>query len=295
MIKKFFLMVIILILAKVEAQMLNDPIYFNYSLIPKVDFASKNGNVSTNLLEISATVPALKIGEKIKVFHTAYYRNSNLRFDNIFPESRTFPSYLHDIRYSVIIRAVVNTNWEIVALPRIMLRSDLSQSINGNDFFPQVALFTTYSVNGNPNFKIGLGGALNNDFERNALVILGSLYYDSKKVKIEIIYPNANILYKKSENFEFGLFATVDGAISRVSAYKTSNETANYLRTFQLLVAPTATHRIYKQFFGHLKIGFVPIRSFETMNRKFTAIDNQNFDLKTSFFVRAGFSFRVKN
>jgi len=189
----------------------------------------------------------------------------------------------------------LNPKWEIVAIPRIMIRSDLSQSTNEDDFFPQVAVLATYAINGNPNFKIGLGGALNNDFERNAFVPLGSLYFDSKKVKIEIVYPNANFLYKQSENFEFGLFASVDGAISRVSPFQIGTETANYLRTFQLLVAPTASHRIYKQIFGHFKIGFALIRSFETMNSDFKAIENQNFDLKSSLFFRTGISFRLKN
>jgi hypothetical protein len=189
----------------------------------------------------------------------------------------------------------LNPKWEIVAIPRIMIRSDLSQSINGNDLFPQVAVLATYAINGNPNFKIGLGGALNNDFERNAFVPLGSLYYDSKKVKIEIVYPNANFLYKQSENFEYGIFTSVDGAISRVGQFQLGDDNVNYLRTFQLLVAPTASHRIYKQIFGHLKIGFSPIRSFETMNNDFKPIQNQDFDLKSSLFFRTGLSFRLKN
>jgi hypothetical protein len=61
------------------------------------------------------------------------------------------------------------------------------------------------------------------------------------------------------------------------------------------LVAPTATRRIYKQIFGHLKIGFSPIRSFETMNNDFKPIQNQDFDLKSSLFFRTGLSFRLKN
>ncbi len=277
------------------AQALNDPIYINYSFQPTAEFDARNGNVTTNFIEVNATAPAIKIGKKIKVFNAVYYRNSNFDYSSNLDQNNSFPTTLHDIRYSSIIRMQLNPKWEIVAIPRIMVRSDLSQSINRNDFFPQVAVLATYAINGNPNFKIGLGGALNNDFERNVFVPLGSLYYDSKKVKIEVVYPNANFLYKQSENFEFGLFASIDGAISRVGQFNLANENIKYLRTFQLLVAPTASHRIYKQIFGHLKIGFAPIRSFETMNGEFDIIQNQNYDVKSSLFFRTGISFRLKN
>lgn len=296
MMRKLILATAIMLFSlNVNAQTLNDPLYFNYSLLQKADFDSKNGNVTINFFEINATVPAIKIGAKVKIFNAVYYHNSNFEYDNTFSESQTFPTTIHDIRYTAIIRMQLSTKWEIVALPRIMLRSDLNQSVNSNDFFPQVAVLATYAINGNPNFKVGIGGALNNDFARNAFVPLGSLYYDSKKVKIEIIYPNANFLLKQSENFEFGIFTSVDGAISRVLPFQIGNETSNYFRTFQLLVAPTASHRIYKQIFVHLKIGFAPIRNFETLNSDFKSLQNQNFDLKSSLFLRTGISFRLKN
>ncbi len=278
-----------------NAQTLNDPVYFNYSLLPTTDFDSKNGNVANNFFEVNATVPAIKIGKNVKWFNAVYYRNSTFEYSSTFAKSNSFPSALHDIRYSAIIRIQLNTKWELVALPRIMLRSDLVESVNGNDFFPQLAILATYAIKGNPNFKIGFGGALNNDFERNAFVPLGSLYYDSKKVKLEIVYPNANFLYKQSENFEFGLFTSVDGAISRVSSFQLDTENATYLRTFQLLIAPTVSHRLFKNIFGHLKMGFAPIRSFAALNSDFEAIENQDFDLKSGLFFRTGISFRLKN
>lgn len=140
-----------------------------------------------------------------------------------------------------------------------------------------------------------MGAALNNDFGRNTFVPLGSLYYDSKKVKIEVVYPNANFLYKSSENFEFGLFASVDGAISRISPFQLSGENIHYLRTFQLIIAPTASHRLYKNIFGHLKIGLAPVRRLETLNEDFNLVHHQNFDLKSNLFFRTGISFRLKN
>jgi hypothetical protein len=140
-----------------------------------------------------------------------------------------------------------------------------------------------------------LGVALNNDFRRNAIIPIGSLFYDSRKIKIEIVYPNAHFLYKQSSNFEFSLFATVDGAISRVSVFQMGTEEANYLRTFQVLVAPTVSHRLYKGIFGHAKIGLATMRNFEWMNSDFEALQTQNFTLSPSLFFRTGISFRPNN
>jgi hypothetical protein len=137
----------------IKAQSLNDPIYFNYSSLPKTDFDNKNGNASTNFFEVNVTLPALKFGKNVKLFNALYYRNSNFEYGNTFLQNNSFPSNLHDIRYSAIIRVQLNTKWELVALPRIMLRSDLSQSVNGNDFFPQVVVLATYAIN--PNSALG--------------------------------------------------------------------------------------------------------------------------------------------
>lgn len=285
----------LLLFLTANSQTLNDPIYLNYSFFPSTKIDQQPTKISTGFIELNATAPAINIGKKIKLFNALYYRNSSLSVSESIPHENQIPSTLHDIRYSAILRIQLDKKWELVAIPRIMLRSDLSKGITNNDIFPQVAVLGTYAVKGNPKFKIGLGAAFNNDFERNDIVPLGSLYFESKKIKIEIVYPNANFLYKKSDNLEFGLFTTVDGAISRVSPYSINNETINYLRTFQVLVAPTITQRIYKQVFGHLKIGFAPIRFLEPLNKDFDPVRNQRSEFETNLFARAGVSFRIKN
>jgi hypothetical protein len=279
----------------IKAQTLNDPIYASYTWLPKADFNSKTGGTTAGFVELNATFPALKFGERIKLLNALYYRNARFAYTDAFPDRNLFPSTLHDIRYSAIIRAQVSKHWEVVAIPRLMVRSDLSQKLHGNDFFPQVVVLGNYACGGNPNFKIGLGVALNNDFRRNAIIPIGSLFYDSKKVKIEIVYPNAHFLYKQSANFELGLFATVDGAISRVSSFQIGTDEANYFRTFQVLVAPTVSHRLYKGIFGHAKIGLATLRSFEWMNSDFEALQTQVFKVSPSLFFRTGISFRLNN
>jgi hypothetical protein len=278
-----------------HAQTSKDPIYFNFSQLPQTNFAESNGNLTTFLFECNVAYPILKIGKNLKIFNAIYYKYLNADYSILSAHNQPFPTSLHDARYSAIIRTQLSEKWEIVSIPRLIIRSDLRQPINRNDFFSQVTVFATYAVKGNPNFKIGIGGALNNDFARNAIVPLGSLYYESKKVRIEILPPNANFLYKKSENLEFGIFASLDFTTSRVSPFEIANDDINYLRIFQLFLAPTVTRRLYKQLFGHLKIGFVPIRNLEPLYDNFEVLTNKDFDLEPNIFFRTGISFRLKD
>jgi len=268
----------VLICSWVKSQTLNDPLYFNYSILPQSDFSSENGHAQSQFVEFNATLPALNFGKRIKLFNGFYYRNSKLDFDPAFSQNNSFPSTLHDIRYSPIVRTELNTFWE-----------------SSNDFFAQIIGLANYAIKGNPNFKIGLGMALNNDFDRNSIIPIGALYYNSRKVKMEIIYPNANFLYKQSEDLEFGIFATADGAISRVSPFSISSENILYLRSFQLLIAPTISYRLVNNIFGHLKVGVAPIRNFETLTKDFKPSAAQDYNLHPSLFIRTGISFRLNN
>ncbi len=136
MIQKIFIATVtVLYLSKANAQTLNDPIYFNYTQLSKTNFDKKLGDVITNLFEVNATFPALKISRNIKIFNAVYYRKSNFEYGSLFTQKNSFPNTLHDIRYSAIIRVQLNTQWELVALPRIMVRSDLNQQSTKMIFF----------------------------------------------------------------------------------------------------------------------------------------------------------------
>lgn len=279
----------------IKAQMLNDPIYVNFTSLPNSSLSDRKGKIGINFLEVNAATPPVKLGKSTQLINGFYYRNSNVQTSEDFDYKNQYPNTLHDIRYTLIVRTQISQNWEAVFIPRLIFRTDFSQSFSNKDFFPQVVALANYSVKGNEKFKIGLGFALNNDFERNAVIPIGSLYYEGEKLKVEMVYPNTNIVYKQNEDFEWGLFATVDGSISRISPFLTKNNNqAEYLRQFQLIVAPTISHRISKSFFGHLKIGYSPVRNIEHLNGSFNAIAGENMDIQGGFFVRAGISLRIK-
>ncbi len=280
----------------VYSQTLNDVSYVNYSIFPQANFDTKNGNTTPNKIELNVSTPPIQIGKHIKLINSFYYQTTQFNYSSAFTERNIFPKALHDIRYNPTLIIQLHKNWEIIAIPRVLLRTDFQHSLSGDDFFPSGVVVLAYAIKGNQNFKIGLGVIpIDNDFSRNAIYPLTLLLYNSRKVKIEILYPRANFIYKYSQNFEFGLFSMVEGTIFHVSPFNIDNQTTDYFRTFHWVVATAASHRIYKKIFAHLKVGYSPSQNIELLDKNFNALENQNYRLNPSLYVRAGISLRIDN
>jgi hypothetical protein len=296
--KKIIIATICFIIAiiGVKAQTINDVTYFNYSFFPKTNFDTQNGNTTINKLELNVSTPPIQMGKKFRLINSVYYKNSQMAYSSDFSNLNLFPTSLHDVRYNALMFLQVKKDWEILGIFNAIVRSDLKQSLSSNDFFPTAIIGLVHSVKGNEKFKIGVGIIpVANDFARNAVLPFVILLYENKKIKAEIVYPKANLIYKYSSNFDFGLFSMVAGAISRISPFTLHNETTHYFRTFDWVVAPAVSHRIYKSLFAHLKVGYAPIRNVELLNSAFDPLQNQDYKLQSSLFLRAGISLRVVN
>lgn len=288
-----FIYLFLLFSSQLKAQTLDDPIYLNYSFFPSANIGNSEESMKIKSIEAQIAAPIINISKNIKLINTLYYRNSQFDFNSgNTEENQSFANSLHDIRYSAILRAKVSKRFEILSISRILLRSDLQENLQSHDLFPFVLVLGNYAIKGNPNFTVGLGVALNNDFSHNAIIPVAALRYESEKVKLEVVYPNFNLLYKKSSSLEFGLFANVDGSISRMA--NTTDENVHFQRNFQVLVAPTVSFRIYKQIFGHFKAGIVPINNFQLLDNNHEEIKTYTRELDPSFFFRTGISFRLK-
>lgn len=289
----FFLCILLHFQAK--AQTLYDPIYLNYSVFPYTNIGTQGEQKAIQNVEANVGIPIIQIGKRIKWINTLYYRYSQFDFSiGNSEESQVLSNNLHDIRYSAIIRAGISDRFEILSITRVLLRSDLQANLQGNDFFPFALVLGNYAIGGNKDFTVGLGVALNSDFRYNAIIPVAALRYESTKVKLEIIYPNINLLYKQSSSLEFGLFANIDGSISRVGAHQMGNDAIRFQRNFQVLVAPTVSFRVYKQIFGHFKAGLVPISNYQLLDADYQAIEAYTRRLNPTFFLRTGISFRLK-
>ena len=290
------ILLFIIIVSEAKAQTLKDPIYLNFSFFPASISGTNATDLSISSVEANLGTPVIKIGNKIQLINILYYRNSRFDFQpNNSIENETLASDLHDVRYSAVFRVNISKRVEFLSINRILIRSDLKEDINSDDFFPFLIALGNYSIGGDPNFTIGVGVALTSDFRYNALIPIAALRYESEKTKLEIVYPNLNLLYKKSPNLEFGLFGNVDGAISNVQGNSFDNTTIQYQRNLQVLIAPTVSFRIFKQIFGHLKAGIVPISNIQALDGSFQKIDVLSRELDPHFFVRSGISLRLNN
>ena len=278
-----------------KAQTLKDPVYFNYSALPFTNPDNGEGQLDINYFETNLAIP-ITIGEKVQLINAFYYRYSDFGFDADFTNQH-FSENLHDIRYSAIVRSEISERIELISIARVMVRSDLQRNLGGKDLFPFGLLLSNYAIKGNPDFTIGFGVALVNDFNYNRIIPIASLNYETEKIKLEIVYPNIHFLYKKSESFEFGLFANVDSNISRVSQQDIGLDDANiqFQRNLQILVASTVSHRIYKQVFGHLKVGVAPLTSLQFLDANYEKIDGYTQEFNPSLFIRTGIGYRLPN
>jgi hypothetical protein len=278
--------------ASAFGQLLNDPIYIQFSAISRSDKSSKD-KLSIQYSEWNATTPSMNLTKNMRLNQSIYGRISSIDESN---HTSSFNlSNLYDLRYSLIFRAKINKNWEMIALPRILLRSDLSQSISTKDFFPYMVVMANHSVLGNQNFKIGFGLALNNDFKENAVIPTASLSYNSTKYRVEIVYPTAQFLYKMNRNTELGMFVNVDGSISRISSDPFSSIQPSYLRSLQLFTAPTISHRLVNSYFVHAKIGISSLRKISYLDHDFKENMQSSAYLEPAIFFRIGFSYRIED
>ena len=283
---------ICLCISALKAQTLNDPIYLSYQHVPRSEFQTNQNSETINFIELNATAPALKIDKRINLFNAAYCRYSTFSTSNNSTSNQFFPQSLFDIRYSLIFRAKIDSSWEAIVLPRLLLRSDLVQTITSEDFVPYAVLLANYSINKNPNFKIGIGVALNNDFSPNAVIPTGTFFYNGRKLKIEIAYPSATFLYKYSKDFEFGIYSNLDAAITHIYLNRFSSNHA-YLRSMQFNISPTVSHRIHKNFFGHLKVGYAMLRKMELLDENHQPLRLIEENINPSLFFKLGISYRI--
>ena len=279
-----------------NAQTLSDAIFANYTFMPNSYKTGDNATLGIHNAEVNLVAPPIKIGERIQIINGLYYRFTD--FNSRFKQGEIgydLSNTLHDARYNLILRVKLADRWGLVGMGRFIMRSDLRSRVSGRDFFPFGLLIATYTIKKEPLIRVGFGAVVTSDFSYNSILPFATFRYESKKIKFEIIYPNLNLVYKHSESFEFGLFGAVEGAIYRVAEREEADQIRFFQKNVQILIAPTFTHRIYKQIFGHLKVGVIPYSTFDQWNSDYEPIPQASRSTEPSMFIRAGISYRLKD
>lgn len=190
--------------ATIFSQTLEDPVYFNYYNQSDIN----NNSLGMQFFESQLTIAIINLTDKTKLINSIYYRYSEFNFDD---KQLNYSNELNDIRITNVSVTEINKKYDFVTIARLLIRSDFRNDFDRNHMFPFLLALANYKVNQNPNFKIGLGIALNSDFNYNAIIPIVTFKYVTNKLNIEAVYPNINVIYKHSENWDYGLFASVDG------------------------------------------------------------------------------------
>lgn len=260
----------------------------NYSLLPKSEFKEGTGEVQLHHFDFNLTTPTIQLGSKTKINNIIYYRFSQYDFS----EPEVLPNELHEIKYSVLMRHSFQSNWELLLLPRISIRSDFKADLNHNDLFPALSAIAMRTSLKNPNFKWGFGLNYNNDLDKNSVIPILAFAYTHPKLRFNAYLPNnANLTFLSGKRIEYGLGFTTDPVIIHINDL----ESVNYLRTLNVPVNAIFSYNLVSNVWLNGKAGFMLRRDFDLYNADFeTSSDDFENQIKSAAFFQIGLSLRTK-
>lgn len=294
---KYLLLTVLLAssFAKGFTQNANEFFFLNYTDVPRKDFKDIPGKSSLNNLEASLLTPTIKIGKRTTINNAFYYKLSGFDFKELDSNWDNLPEHLHDARYSLIIRHQFNQRWSLLAVPRLNARTDLKESLGQDDLFPGITTLLLSISSRNQNLRWGFGFTYNNDFRRNTILPAASLFYNSEKMRVNIILPsNGQVIWLPSERLEYGFSFNVDAGIYHTGIDMVNGSNVKYIRTFNVLVSPLVAYRIAGGLWINVKAGYMLFRNYDIWDDDYEAKnDEMENKLSAGPFVSVGISMRL--
>ncbi len=269
-----------------------DVAYFYYTFVPKSDFKEGGGNSSLRNIEGNLVTPTLILGKKTKLNTILYYRLSQFNYDSEPLVTLNLPEQWHELKTTFLIRHSINSNWELLMVPRLNIRSDFEASIGTNDFFPALSTIAMRTSQNNSKIKLGFGLNYNNDFGKNSIIPILAFTYTSEKMRFTTYFPNnASVVFFSKKKMEYGFAYSADPTLVHVN----TGNSIEYLRTLNFYVHPTFACSVTSNVWLTLKVGYVVRRNFDlyTSNFETPSSDFEN-NLKASAFLQIGLSLRSK-
>lgn len=285
----FFLLLFLCFTA--SAQIGNEPIYVNYSYVPKSEFRDVPGESSLKFLEANAITPTIELG-KTQINNAFNYKLSAYGFESASP-GVYLPGNLHDIKYTLIIRHKFNETWGMLAVPKINIRGDFN-TIGARNVFGGAAILATREPANNPNLQYAFGVTYNNDFRKNSVLPAAIVNYKNDNWRINLILPsNGSIAYLHSDTFEYGMYFSLEAGIYALEEYNIYNSHIEYLRTFNAVAAPSFAYNIFGKFWVNGRAGVDFARSYHLLEHDYDVHDDRlENNLKPSLSLGIGLSFR---
>ena len=278
------------------AQKKEDKIYAFYQWSPATKLKDDTGLSQSNMTyEIQLGAPPISIGKRLKWINFAFGSTTNYQLKNLSENYKSVSCSLIDARYGVIfIYDFKNPKWSLFLSSNASLRSDFKRINFRKSIFPSGILLFNFNPDSEKRLIWSFGLAFANDFNRNVLIPIVGLTYNSDKFSIEISYPRINLLYKPHPKIEWGLTASILGGIYKTQDLVLPNNTiAPYTRIINVQTGQTFNYLINKRLVFNSCIGFSVIRNYDLIDEDFKQIQSAQLDLKSSVFLRTGLSFRL--
>lgn len=288
----YFYLLIAFISINGLAQTKTDFFSLNYTIIPKGEFKDEVGEAQLSHLDLNCITPTIKLGTKSKINNILYYRFSQYDYNSFPTEDVLLPKNFHEIRYTILARQSISSNWEMLLVPKLAIRSDFEENISRKDLFPAVSTIFMRTSKRDNNMKWGFGVNYNNDLGKNSVIPILAFNYLSDKVRFNAIFPNnANLTFTSLKKVEYGFAFTTDATLVHVNTF----ESIDYVRTLNVHLNPTFSYNLTSNFWVNLKAGIVVRRKYDLYNTDFeTPSDDFENKLKSSGFVQLGVSLRTK-
>lgn len=265
----------------------NDPIYLNLGYYSPATVQETDSESPLRYVDAALVLPEWKWSSKTRVYLQLNYKL--YRYD--FSSGLLGKQNLTDARAGLIIRHNFSEQYEWLFLPRVHLRTNFSDNWQRRSFFPSFnGLLLRHSPQ-IPQFTYGLGLSLNNDLNRNSIVPLAFLSYQTERFRVNAIIPVYVYVtwMALDKKLEYGLATIFDAQILHVPV-----DTGVYLKTRNILMGPTVSYAVTQRGWINLKTGLSAFRNFEVLDDKFMTLSHsENQKLSASFFVTLGWSWRL--
>ena len=270
----------------------NDPIYVNYSYFPNSKMDKIDNEATLNLIEANVILPKFDLTKTTEVYTNINYKSYMYDLEK---SEEVFPDQLNDIRLGLIIRQKLAENWEMIISPRANLRTDFSDNSTKYGIFPSLNVIGIKSSKKVEKLSYGLGVSYNNDLNKNTIIPLGYLRYETEKLRINAILPSfAHVILTPTDKIEYGLSYNLDAAIFHTDKGLETNPQI-YMKTSNITIAPTFGYNFSGKFWLNAKAGYAMFRRYQVLNDDFKDVaytdDNK---IKSGLFFGLGVSYRLE-
>lgn len=271
------------------AQTHNDPVYLNLGYYSPATLKNTELKSPLRYLDAALVLPEWKWSDKTRIYLQLSYKLYSYDFTSTWLDKQN----LTDARAGFILRHNFSEQYELLFLPRLHLRTNFADHWQKRSFFPSFSGILLRHAPKISQLTYGLGLSLNNDLNRNSILPLAFLSYQTDRFRVNAIIPVYVYVtwMAMDKKLEYGWATVFDAQILYAPI-----ETGTYLKTRNILLGPAVSYAVTPKGWINVKSGWSAFRNFEVLDDRFQTLSHyENQKLSTAFFVTLGWSWRLGN